>query len=61
MLVAAAEGGEGPPALGTRALRALARLGALPRPTGWDEACRALVRLWDTRVLDGQRTAGWSS
>jgi len=61
MMVAAAEAGEGPPALGTRALRALARLGALPRPAGWDEACRTLVRLWDTRVLDGQRTAGWSS
>jgi predicted nucleotidyltransferase len=61
MLVAAAEGGDGPPALGTRALRALARLGSLPRPSGWDEACRTLVRLWDTHVLDGQRTAGWSS
>jgi len=60
MLVAAAEGGDGPPALGTRALRALARLGALPRPTGWEEACRTLVRLWDTRILDGQRTAEWT-
>lgn len=61
MLVAAAEGGDGPPALSARALRALARLGALPRPAGWDEACRTLVRLWDTHVLDGQRTAGWWS
>jgi predicted nucleotidyltransferase len=57
MLVAAGEDATPVPALGARALRVLARLGVLERPAGWDDACVRLVRLWDTRVLDGQRTA----
>jgi hypothetical protein len=58
MLVAAGEGTEAVPALAGRALRVLARLGVLERPSGWDDACRRLAHAWDTRLLDGQRTAG---
>lgn len=60
LLLSAAQGPAGSPAIGPSAARALARLGVAGSARGWPDAARAVVRAWDAWVLDGQRTATWA-
>ena len=60
LLLSAAAGPSGSPALGPSAARALAGLGVAGGARDWPAAARAVVRAWDAWVLDGQRTASWT-
>ncbi|MFN8587807.1 MAG: hypothetical protein U0704_08370 [Candidatus Eisenbacteria bacterium] len=57
LLLAAASSSPARPALPVGALRALRVLG-VTQAAQWDEARAEVLRAWDERVLDGQRTAG---
>jgi hypothetical protein len=54
VLLAAAAASRSTPALPAGALRALHALG-VSGASGWEEACRDVVRAWDAVVLGGQR------